>query len=75
MKTTLNMDETVLAELRRQAARLGRTTSDLVETALRNFFHSQRKLAEFAPLATFHGGGALVDITDREALYRAMERR
>ena len=75
MKTTLNIDETVMAELRRQAARQGRTMSDLVETALRNLFQSQRKPAEFPPLPTFHGGGALVDIADREALYQAMEGR
>jgi plasmid stability protein len=75
MKTTLNIDETVMAELRREAARQGRTMSDLVETALRNLFKSQSKPAEFAPLPTFHGGGAVVDIADREALYQAMEGR
>jgi Arc/MetJ family transcription regulator len=35
MKTTLNIDDTVMAELKREAARQGRTMSDLVETALR----------------------------------------
>jgi len=52
MKTTLNIDETVIAELRREAARQGRTMSELVETALRNLFKSQRKPAELAPLPT-----------------------
>ena len=35
MKTTLNIDDTVMAELKREAARQGRTMSELVETALR----------------------------------------
>jgi plasmid stability protein len=75
MKTTLNIDDTVMAELRREAARQGRTMSELVETALRNLFKSQKEPADLAPLPTFHGGGALVDIADREALYQAMEAR
>jgi len=75
MKTTLNIDATVMAELKREAARQGRTMSELVETALRNLFRSQKKPAELTPLPTFHGGGALVDIADRDALYQAMEGR
>ena len=33
MKTTLNIDDTVMAELKREAARQGRTMSELVESA------------------------------------------
>jgi hypothetical protein len=33
MKTTLNIDATVMAELKREAARQSRTMSELVETA------------------------------------------
>src|ERR1700719_1978594 len=43
MKTTLNIDETVVAELKREAARQGRTMSEMVETALRLLLRSQRK--------------------------------
>jgi hypothetical protein len=75
MKTTLNIDETVMAELRREAARQGRTMSELVETALRNLFQSQKEVAELPPLPLFHGGGAFVDVADRDALYQAMEGR
>src|SRR5437588_11386379 len=73
MKTTLNIDDTVMAKLKREAARQGRTMSELVETALRLFFRSQRKRGTLPPLPTFHGGEELVDIADRDALYRAME--
>ena len=75
MKTTLNVDDTVMAQLRREAARQGRTMSELVETALRNLFRAQKKSAELSPLPIFHSGGALVDIADRDALYQAMEGR
>jgi plasmid stability protein len=75
MKTTLNLDDTVMAELKREAARQGRTMSDLVETALRLMLGSQRKRAAIPQLPTFRSGGALVDIADRDALYRAMEGR
>ena len=75
MKTTLNIDDTVMAQLKREAARQGRTMSELVETALRLLFRSQRKQDALPPLPTFHGGGTLVDIADREALYGAMEGR
>jgi hypothetical protein len=75
MKTTLNIDETVMAELKREAARQGRTMSELVETALRNLFRSQNQATELSPLPAFHSGGAYVDIADRDAVYQAMEGR
>jgi hypothetical protein len=73
MKTTLNIDDTVMAELKREAARQDRTMSELVETALRLLFRAQRKRTPLSPLPTFNSGGMLVDISDRNALYDAME--
>ena len=75
MKTTLNIDATVMAELKREAARRGRTMSDLVETALRLLLRSPRRRGEIPPLPSFTSGGALVDVADRESLYQAMEGR
>jgi len=75
MKTTLNIDDTVMAELKREAARQGRTMSELVETALRLLLRSRPKRAAPPELPTFHGGGELVDIADRDALYRTVEGR
>jgi plasmid stability protein len=75
MKTTLNIDDTVMAELKREAARQGRTMSELVETALRLMLSSRRKRTTLMPLPTFDSGGELVDIADRDALYDAMEGR
>jgi hypothetical protein len=75
MKTTLNIDDTVVAELKREAARQGRTMSEMVETALRLLLHTPRRRQNLPALPKFHGGGTLVDIADRDALYDAMEDR
>ena len=75
MKTTLNIDDTVMAQLKREAARQGRTMSELVETALRLLFGAKRAPTDLPPLPTFRSGGHLVDVADREALYHAMEGR
>jgi hypothetical protein len=75
MKTTLVIDDGVMARLKRESARSGRTMSELVETALRRFLQARPEPAALSPLPSFKSGGALVDIADRDALYRAMEGR
>jgi len=72
MKTTLNIDDSVMALLKREAARRGCTMSELVESALRLLPRSQKKRGELPPLPTFKSGGPLVDIADRDALYHAI---
>src|SRR5438477_12806726 len=75
IKTTLNIDDTVMARLREEAVRQRKTMSELVEAALRLLFHSaqQSKKKKLRPLPTFHGGKPRVDIADRNALYDFME--
>jgi len=73
MKTTLNIDDRVMTELKREAARQGRTMSELVETALRLFLRAPRRTEALPPLPSFQSGGALVDIANRETLYNAMD--
>lgn len=78
MKTTLNLDDTVMDRLRREAARQGRTMSELMESALRLFFQLQERpgsAAELPELPSFGSGGATVDVADRNALYEVMEGR
>jgi plasmid stability protein len=77
IKTTLNIDDTVMARLRQEAARQGRTMSELVEAALRLLFHSggRKPKRKLAPLPRHRSGGYLVDIADRDALYEVMDGR
>ena len=49
--------------------------SELVETALRQLLHRRSETAALLPLPSFDSGGALVDVADRDALYRVMEER
>jgi len=75
MKTTLTIDDRVMMRLKREAARQGRTMSELVETALRLLLQARKPPASLPPLPTLNSGGAVVDVADREALYQAMEGR
>lgn len=75
MKTTLSIDDTVMAQLKREAARQGRTMSELVETALRLLFRARKSTGELPSLPSLRSGGTMVDVADREALYQAMEGR
>jgi predicted nucleic acid-binding protein len=61
MKTTFRIDDRLMAELRREAARRGCTMSQLVETALRLLL--QRPAGEhraLPPLPVWDSGGLLV---------------
>lgn len=75
MKTTLQIDDRVFIELKREAARQGRTMSEMVEMALRQLLSKPLQPSEPPPLPTFNSGGPLVDIADRDALYQVMEGR
>jgi hypothetical protein len=76
MKTTLNIDDSLMQRLKREAARQGKTMSQLVEAALRLLFQqARRERPELPPLPSFSSGGALVDVANREGLYEAMEGR
>lgn len=75
MKTTLNIDDSVMALLKLEAARRGCTMSELVESALRLLLTAKEGPRTMPPLPSFKSGGAKVEIADREALYEALERR
>lgn len=77
MKTTLNIDDNVMQRLREEAARQGRTMSELVEAGLRRVLDEPEPNAERVaePLPQWRSGGAFVDLADREALYERMDRR
>ena len=74
MKTTLNISDATMGQLRQEAARQGRTMSELVEAALRALLQPRNKETELPPLPEFSTGGARVNVANRDALYEVMER-
>ena len=79
MKTTLNIDDSVMQRLREEAARRGTTMSELVEAGLRLILTQDTARpgtrSTLAPLPRWRSGGAQVDVANRDALYAAMEGR
>lgn len=75
MKTTLNLDDSVMIALKREAAHRGCTMSELMESALRLLLRQKTSRRKLPPLPTFDGGEQLVDVADRDTLYQAMEGR
>lgn len=75
MKTTLNIDGTVMRRLKRVAAAQGRTMSEMMEAALRALLDAEERqdARPLPPLPLMPSGEMLVDVADREALYTAME--
>lgn len=71
----MNIDDSVMALLKLEAARRGCTMSELVESALRLLLTAKEGPRTMPPLPSFKSGGAKVEIADREALYEALERR
>lgn len=74
MKTTFVLDDRVVDRLKREAARSGRTMSEIVEAAIRRLLDERTPSMELPDLPMFRSGGYLVDISDRDALYPTMER-
>jgi hypothetical protein len=73
MKTTLVIDDQIMAKLKQEAARRGKTISELVESALRLFLRPPARSKELPKLPTFKGGKPRVDIADREKLYEFLD--
>lgn len=76
-EATLSIDGGLMPRLREEAARRRTTISELVEAGIRRVLAEPRPLDAdpdaVEPLPTWRGGQPLVDIDDRDALYRAME--
>ena len=74
MKTTLSISDATMRAVKREAARRGQTMSELVESALRQALSRTKPVAKMPPLPSFSSGGSRVDVSDRDALFNAMER-
>ena len=76
MKTTLNIDDTVMQRLKEEAARRQTTMSALVEAGLRLILDTgSARPAErdLPPLPSWNLGRELVDVADRDALYAVFD--
>jgi len=78
MRTTIKIDDRLLAEAKARAADSGRTLNAVVEDALREAF-ARRATADRAPrpkLPVFRGGRLVpgVDLDDSAALLEQMEK-
>lgn len=66
MKTTLEIDETVMRELKARAAREGRTMSELVETALRALLDEKPRTVVLPPLPVYDLGNWASEVETSE---------
>ena len=77
-KTTLNVDEAVMARLKEEAIRRKTTMGALVEAGIRRILAEGEAPAQAAdalpPLPVANMGEPLVDVADRDALYEVLDR-
>ena len=77
MRTTINLDDDLLAEAKQVAARTGRSLTAVVEDALRESLHRRHHtVRRIVELPVFGEGGVQsgVDLDDGAALLDLMER-
>jgi predicted transcriptional regulator len=76
MKMTIDIDDSVMHRVREEAARRGRTVSELVEEGLRRVLDEPELDADGVRelLPQWRSGGARVDVADRDALHERMDR-
>lgn len=73
MKTTLIIPDQIFRELKRKAAQRRATLSEVVAEVLRRGLDERAARVELAPLPTHRMGRPKIDLSDRNALYDAME--
>ncbi|MEO6899428.1 MAG: type II toxin-antitoxin system VapB family antitoxin [Mycobacteriaceae bacterium] len=69
MRTTMNLPDGLVAQVRARAEASGRTVTSLVEEALRLLLEQKTVAVRYEPMPTDGGGGFLIDITDRDAVW------
>ena len=78
MRTTIRINDQLLAEVKQHAAQTGQTLTAIIEEALRQMLAHQQQIAERPPvqLITVSGNGPQpgVDLDDSAALLDLMER-
>jgi hypothetical protein len=77
MRTTIRLDDQLLAEAKQLAAQTGQSLTSIIENALREMLSRRRQAAKRTPvqLTTVSGGGLLpgVDLDNSAALLDLMD--
>ena len=77
MKTTFNIDDALMQQLRVEAARRGGTMTRIVESGIRHMIANGNSKQEtgkkLKPLPTWNGGTELVDIANRDELFKIFD--
>lgn len=75
VRTTMNLPDGLLEETKAYAAAAGRTTTSVVEEALRRLLGERPEERTERTLPTYGapGGRFLVDLEDRDALWAALD--
>ena len=73
MRTTISLEDGLLADAKARAARLGVTLSEVISDALRQSIACEHQPVALAPLPAFSGDGLLpgVDLDDSGSLWDA----
>ena len=76
VKLTLDVDASIVQSLREEATQRGTTMSAVVVVGLRSILANSRadedQPGDLPPLPSWNSGGFLVDISNRDELYRVM---
>lgn len=75
MKTTLNIPESLMKELKKRAAETGQNLSETLADVLQKGLQPQRAKGKLRKLPVYDCGKVYVNVADRDQLYRAMEGR
>jgi hypothetical protein len=76
MRTTMNLPDSLMMQVRRRAERDRRTVTSVVEQALRELLARDEGVPgkdDLLPTYRAPGSHPLVDIDDRDALYAALD--
>lgn len=73
MKTTLIIPDPVFKDLKRRAVERGETVSGLVTEYVVRGLREKPKRARLRPLPSFNAGRLLVNVADRDELYRVLD--
>jgi hypothetical protein len=75
MKTTLNIPESLMKELKKRAAETGQNLSETLADVLQKGLQPQRAKGKLRKLPVYDCGKVYLNVADRDQLYRAMEGR